>query len=300
MDQRSHLAYLTEHCHSLKVLTFDLDSLDEHHCRVLGACSRSGLEIELKGCRIHTGVAAKALAEVLGRNQGPTKLTYCDMDYSILADGLRGNSRLNHEVGNRKVLAIADAVRENKGLVELNLHYRWSDETWGAICDSLGTHPTLEVLSLQEKDIHTDPPVPSAVLKSRIQALVDMLKVNMSIHTIHSDYRYSEHELFRGSVIPYLETNRLRSRVRAIIQKTRPIAYRAKVLGRALLSVRTDANSFWMLLSGNADVAFPSRTTTIAATSTADVATIAASVILLLRPLRMVRHSFYYCFCFGF
>ena len=43
--------------------------------------------------------------------------------------------------------------------------------------------------------------------------------------------------------------------------------YRAKVLGRALLSARIDANSFWMLLSGNAEVAFPSTnaTTTLAA-----------------------------------
>jgi hypothetical protein len=29
--------------------------------------------------------------------------------------------------------------------------------------------------------------------------------------------------------------------------------YRVKVLGRALLAVRTDPNRFWMLLSGNAD-----------------------------------------------
>jgi hypothetical protein len=297
MDQRSHLAYLTEHCHSLKVLTFDLDSLDEHHCRVLGACSRPGLEIELKGCRIHTGVAAKALAEVLGRNQGPTKLTYCDMDYSILADGLRGNSRLksfvpclavNHEVGNRKVLAIADAVRENKGLVELNLHYRWSDETWGAICDSLETHPTLEVLDLSA--VFNDATTTAAVVKFRVQAILDMMKMNTSIHTMRLHNRYIQHENFRESVIPYLETNRLRPRLLAI-QKTRPIRYRAKVLGRALLSARTDANSFWMLLSGNAEVVFPSRTTTIAAavdlpppaaatpTSTANVAAVATSVM---------------------
>jgi hypothetical protein len=46
------------------------------------------------------------------------------------------------------------------------------------------------------------------------------------------------------------------------IQQTRPIPYRAKVLGRALLAVRTDPNRFWMLLSGNAEVAFPSSTTT--------------------------------------
>jgi hypothetical protein len=56
----------------------------------------------------------------------------------------------------------------------------------------------------------------------------------------------------------YLSRNeyRLRSRVCAI-------PYRAKVLGRALLSARTNANSFWMLLSGNAEVAFPSTTADI-------------------------------------
>jgi hypothetical protein len=97
---------------------------------------------------------------------------------------------------------------------------------------------------------------------------VDMLKVNMSIHTIRIAWYYSKHELFRGSVIPYLEMNRLRPRVRAI-QKARPVSYRAKVLGRALIATRTDANSFWMLLSGNAEVAFSSTAaTTVPAFST--------------------------------
>jgi hypothetical protein len=71
------------------------------------------------------------------------------------------------------------------------------------------------------------------VLTSRIQALMDMMKVNMSIHTIHLCSYFSQHELFRKSVILYLETNRSRPHLLAI-QNTRPIAYRAKVLGRAL------------------------------------------------------------------
>jgi hypothetical protein len=94
-----------------------------------------------------------------------------------------------------------------------------------------------------------------------MQALVDMLKVNMTIHTIRVSDHYGEHELFQRSVIPYLETNRLRPRVRAI-QKTRPIAYRAKVFGQALVAtrVRTDANGFWMLLSENPEVTLSSTT----------------------------------------
>jgi hypothetical protein len=162
-------------------------------------------------------------------------------------------------VRNQEVLAIAGALRENKGLVELTLwnHFKMSDETWDEVCDSLKTHPTLEVLKLFSKVLVPD-------ITFRIQALLDMMKVNMSIHTIHLNARHREHELFRGSVLPYLEANRLRPRLLAI-QKTRPIPYRSKVLARALLSARTDANRFWMLLSGNPQVAFAPRNTAIAA-----------------------------------
>jgi hypothetical protein len=150
------------------------------------------------------------------------------------------------------------ALRDNKGLVDSDLrHYTGvSDETWATICDSLETHPTLEVLRTYE-DLHTLHP---AVIKFRVEALLEMMKVNTSLHTLRVDYCYRGDELFRESVIAYLRTNRFRLHVRAI-QKTRPIPYRAKVLGRALLSARTNSNRFWMLLSGNAEVAlFPSTT----------------------------------------
>jgi hypothetical protein len=295
------LAYLLEQCQSLRVLTLmRLDSLNENHCRVLGAYSRPDLEIVLDNCKI-TNAGARTLAQVLGRNQGPTKLDYCDIDYFLLADGLRGNSRLkslklcfstsSEEDRNRQLPAIAAALRENKGLVDLDLSRRvytsditMSDETWGAICDSLKTHPTLEVLNLRTTGGMAL--LTPGVLNFRMQKVVDMMKVKTSIHTILLHGFYSDHDLYRGSVIPYLETNRFRPHLLAI-QKARPIAYRAKILGRALLAVRTDPNRLWMLFSGNAEVAFPSDTTTIAATanaaantSTANVAAVAAFVIM--------------------
>jgi hypothetical protein len=250
------LAYLMEQCQSLKALTLHNLKMDESHCRVLGAYTRPDLEIALDSCKL-TSAGTSALAEILGRNQGPTKLDRCQIDYSVLADGLRGNSRLksltnpifrNRDAANQELLAIAGVQKENKGLVDLDLihSFTMSDETWGVTCDSLETHPTLQVLDLRAGPQATAP----KWLKSRIQTLVDMLKVNLSIHSIRLPRQYREHELFQGSVIPYLETNRLRLRVRAI-QKARPISYRAKVLGRALLSARTDANHFWMLLSAN-------------------------------------------------
>jgi hypothetical protein len=104
-----------------------------------------------------------------------------------------------------------------------------------------------------------------------------MMKVNISIHTIQLDDYYYDHKLFKESVIPYLTTNRLRPRLLAI-QKSLPQAYRAKVLVRALVAVRTDPNRFWMLLSGNSEVAFPSTTaTTTAAASLPTPANVAAT-----------------------
>jgi hypothetical protein len=281
------LAYLLEQCQSLNSLTLIDQTLDENHCRVLGDHSRPGLEIELIRCKL-TSAGTSTLAEVLGRNQGPTKLHFCFIDNSVLANGLRGNiSRLkrfgrrissNLEVCNREVLALAGALKENKGLVELYLNtggFRENDETWDAICDSLKTHPTLEVLNLRSTFTYpsTAPAAPT-VINSRIQALEDVMKVNISIHTIYVDSLYSEHEFFRVSGITYLETNRFRPRLLAV-QKARPIAYRVKILGRALLASRIDANRLWMLLSGNAEVAFPPTTAT--ATPAANLPTPAAA-----------------------
>jgi hypothetical protein len=260
-------AYLMEQCQSLKALKLEQIALDEDHIRVLGDISRPGLEIELRACRI-TGATAAVLAQVLGRNQGPTKLFACDTENILLADGLRGNSRLkslalriynDRGLGNQELIAFASAIQENKGLVDLKLLHDFvmSDETWDAVCDSLKAHPTLQILSLGRCDPHLIPLAPAA-LKSRIQALVNMLKLNTVMHTMTINvFSSDELELCRRSVDPYIETNRFRPRLLAI-QKTRPIAYRAKVLGRALLAARTDANILWMLLSGNTEVAFPS------------------------------------------
>jgi hypothetical protein len=275
----STLAYLIEQCRSLEILTLVNQEMNEDHCRMLGALSRPGLKIELVYCTL-TSAGASALVEVRGRNQGPTKLDWCKIDNFVLADGLRGISRLKSlrpflsgipEVVDRELLAITGALRENRGLVDFHLSYglRVSAVMWGAICDSLKAHPTLEVLNLFSTSV-------PAVIISRIQAVVDMMKVNMSIHTIRLDPRYSQHELFRRSVIPYLETNRFRPRLLAI-QQTRPIPYRTKVLGRALVSARTDANIIWILLSGNAEVAFPSTTASVAAAGNLTTAATAAA-----------------------
>jgi hypothetical protein len=285
------LGYLLEQCQSLKSLKLRQLTLDENHCHVLGGYSRPGLEIVLSCCRF-TKAGTSALVELLGRNQGPTRLDLCFVDNSVVANGLRGNNRLKSfrpnlscypDACKRDVLAIADALKENKGLVDLDLssrHFREDDEAWGAICDSLKTHPTLEVLNLSSELMNAAQS--PALIRLRIKALSKMMKINLSIHTIRLRNRYSEHELFQGSVLPYLETNMLHTLL-LVIQNSRPISYRAKVLGRALLAARSNANSFWMLLSGNAEVAFPSTsanrpTTATAATTSTAVASVMSTL----------------------
>jgi hypothetical protein len=271
------MAHLMYQCKSLKLLSLNNMEIGENLCRVLGTYSRPDLDIVLKRCNL-TSAGTSALVESLRRDQGPTKLAYCHLDYSALADGLRRNRRLkslksstyfrSDGVSNEEFLAIAGALKENEGLVDVELNYSFtmSDETCDVLCDSLKTHPTLQILKLlpihQPLDRRALTP---AVLMYQMQSLVDMLKVNMSIHTIHLHDRYTEHELYRESIIPYLEANRVRA-----IQRTSPIEYRAKLLGLALLSARADANRFWALLSGNAEVAFPSSTNTMTTTLAAN------------------------------
>jgi hypothetical protein len=207
-------ASLAEQCQNLKALILENVTLDKGHCRALGDFSKPGLAVDLLEYRIEGAAATEALAEVLGRNQGPTKLTLCDIDNLVLANGLRGNSRLKSLTRrisrSQDFFPFTDALRENKGLVELNLwHDLWmSDETWDTVFDSLKTHPTLRILKLRPR-VRAEPPLEPAQLKSRIQALVNMLKANMSIQEICVYDYYNVHELFLGSVIPYLQTNRL-------------------------------------------------------------------------------------------
>jgi hypothetical protein len=92
------LAYLMEQCQSLRFLSLTYLEMDGDHIRVLGDSSKPGLEIELQQCRA-TGAAGAVLAQVLGRNQGPTTLeNWCGNrnidNLIVVADGLRGNTRL--------------------------------------------------------------------------------------------------------------------------------------------------------------------------------------------------------------
>jgi hypothetical protein len=81
-----------EQCQSLKFLS--LNGLEMDHCRVLGAYSIPGLKTVLNRCKL-TSAGTSALAEVLGRNQGPARLDSCGVGNFVLANWSHGSSRLN-------------------------------------------------------------------------------------------------------------------------------------------------------------------------------------------------------------
>jgi hypothetical protein len=79
-----------------------------------------------------------------------------------------------------------------------------------------------------------------------------MVQHNTVLHTINLSERERDEQIYTGLILPYLETNLYRPRVLAVKQtKERP--FREKMLGRALASVKTNANLVWTFLSENVD-----------------------------------------------
>jgi hypothetical protein len=79
-----------------------------------------------------------------------------------------------------------------------------------------------------------------------------MMKGNKSLHTIEVSNELYDQQIYAEMILPYLETNRYRPRVLAVIEiDDRPI--RQPVLGRALYCVRSNPNLVWLFLSENVD-----------------------------------------------
>ena len=113
---------------------------------------------------------------------GPTQLYECPIDSRILADSLKGSSRLGilrlpsiqfldnfHEpVANYPDMAlILAALAENRGLTASNANGdSISHDNWSILCQSLQKHPTLPTLGLTK----TGPMSPSGERRTYIIA----------------------------------------------------------------------------------------------------------------------------------
>jgi hypothetical protein len=86
----------------------------------------------------------------------------------------------------------------------------------------------------------------------RTRLLAEMVQHNTVLHTINLIEYERDEKIYTELILPYLETNLYRPRVLAV-KKTIERPFREKVLGRALDSVKSNANLVWLFLSENVD-----------------------------------------------
>jgi hypothetical protein len=173
------LARLLQNSQVLKCLELEELTLDEDHCRALAAASRPGLEIKLFACTI-TEAGARFFIESLRLNRGPTQLCHCNIDHATLAEALRGNRSVTtfvlRSLKKHEMDLVARALQEDRGVVELDLSYscRMEPNTLGVLCQSLHTHPSLEVLELPEISVRG----PVSTEDHWMNRIVEILQVN--------------------------------------------------------------------------------------------------------------------------
>jgi hypothetical protein len=247
---------------SLREVLFHGVALSADLCHALATMSRLDVEVVLSYCRLSND-AAGAFVECLQSDRCPIKLISCEIDSQTIAHALTGNSRVTTlkpdfgETNDAEMAVVFAALANNSGLVELDLYCCYiSDDNWSSLCQSLQAHPTLTSLGL--RNTLPRPRIGGRIALTadqkahRTRLLADMVQRNTVLHNIQLSEDERDEEIYTGSILPYLETNLYRPRVLAV-KKTKERPFREKMLGRALASVKTNANLVWMFLSENVD-----------------------------------------------
>ena len=145
----------------IKLVSFELD---EEHCRASVATEnvKEDVNITLKHCHL-TEAGERLLFDGIRRNLGPTSLQSCCFNTQLLADALRGNTRIkrfrcqcDHRLTDENVsftddnfLFLLRALAENLGIEKLVLKcINITDESWDAMCQSLANHPATLLIVL--------------------------------------------------------------------------------------------------------------------------------------------------------
>jgi hypothetical protein len=240
--------------------------LDEDQCHALATVSRQELILEYD-CRLKDDNGChNSFIECLQGDRGPTELNKCSIDCRVLADALRGNTRVvklklaRHVTTNTGMNALARALAENHGLEDLSLYdHSISDENWEIMCQSLQSHPALTKLNLRSTGqviwVNGRCITMSRGQKvKRARALADMLLKNTVLQTISFSRYELDPKIYWELISPRLQTNLYRPRVIAI-NRAGGLLRRA-LLQRALQSesVRNNPSLVWLFLSENMDV----------------------------------------------
>jgi hypothetical protein len=266
------LSHLFEHSQeNLREVTLRDMILNEEHILVLASAPLQEVKFVLRGCRFSDDEGCRnAFRHWLQSGGGPTELHRCVIDSGVLADAMRGYSRLGKVLLSPKRASTSDdtemslivsALAGNKGLTDFDAFwYAISDENWSNLCHSLKNHPTLTKLDLA----CTGPKNPDGKRvfseeqkTNRTLALAVMMQTNTVLHTIRLFPGEFDVRIFTESIQPRLETNLYRPRILAVKKEVEDISFRQKVLSRALSRVNSNPNLVWMFLSENMDAFFP-------------------------------------------
>jgi hypothetical protein len=249
--------------HSPGSLTFERLTLVEEHWLALTAACEPDLDVVFENCTIDKK-GYGAFLDYLQTTEGAISLCSCTIDAETLAKALRGNTSISelrlhsYEADNDYISIVAQALAENEGLETLYLEGGAcvEDETWKTLFRSIQTHPQLEVLGLN----HTSGlAVLSAESKTtRMQAVVATLQSNRVIRRISLSKDERNDQIYQESILPLLQANIYRPRVRRIQQTSRP-SLREGLLGRALYAVRSQRDLVRMLLLKNVEILATSK-----------------------------------------
>jgi hypothetical protein len=277
---------LLEQCPDLELLTFMDATLDETQCRALAAASPSAttgkLDIRFHDCRVlHAGSTA-ALADLFrntnnNNNEGGQVNYHLDHlqseDWRILAESLRGNTNVKTIVQpagrlaermleHDEFRALAEALGDNQGLVKFSPRKQLiNDENWTILCQSLRSHSTLETLDLSGTFHDLNAGIMSNASKThRCNCIVELLRSNMVLRSIHLTRKERDETIWRESIVPHLQTRKFQpliQEIKAVTDQPR----RFKLFGRALDSVNTKPCLLYLFLSGNVDIIAASHET---------------------------------------
>jgi hypothetical protein len=260
---------LQENEKCLESLHLQYIEFDQKSCE---AVAMATVQIKLSNCQFEDQGAA--MIEAVAAQRGPRSLRFLldrwdsyDALLDIVSDerresffmSLRNNTHLECLeispliVGNKALRVLADALHDNKGLLELSVLFDdgVSNEGWSELIKAVSSHPSLRTLNLSIRpemsdfDLEDLDEVVEAG-RHRTNAVSEMLLLNKKVETMSCDLDTYDLTDWDARVVPRLDCNRYRSRFLAIQQIGNDIQKRAAVLAEAMACVSAKP---WLLMT---------------------------------------------------
>lgn len=253
-------------------LEFERIFFDEQQCRALAAGSGNNTNLALPDCELNDG--GRALVNAVRSDQGPFGLRFELELFSVqnfqgFSSAIGGNTRLKElYIDNYpcdcKLKTLTFGFSQNRALTKLCVKHIDDYEDWQCVLESLHYHPSLRYLNLATREYIFQTGM--EMLTQRALLVKEMLETNVVLEEFHTfDYNsaargrdylaYTVDEIiFEKKILPRLEVNKFRPRVRAIKEEPN-LRLRAGLLGRSLHKVNTHRNRTlsFMCVSRNLD-----------------------------------------------